>query len=223
MPRLARVVIPNVPYHITQRGNRRDDVFFDDEDREFYLQTLKEYAQKFEVEVWAYCLMTNHIHLILRPSTQKGLQQVLKPLHMRYAQYINKKKGWKGHLWQGRYFSSALDEAYTYSAIRYVEQNPVRAGMVSDPSEYRWSSTRVHLGLISNKILSPIPSSYAPRTVEQWHEYLTEQNAKEFTEIIERNIEKGLPCGSVEFIKKLERETKRDLSYKPIGRPKKGE
>ena len=222
MPRLARVVIPNLPYHITQRGNRRDDVFFDDEDREFYLQTLKEYAKKFEVEVWAYCLMTNHIHLILKPSTEKGLQQVLKPLHMRYAQYINKKMGWKGHLWQGRYFSSALDEAYTYSAIRYVEQNPVRAGMVKDASEYVWSSARTHLGLESNEILSCIPSSHAPSTVEQWHEYLGENNAKESIDIIRRNIEKGLPCGNTEFIENLEQQSKRDLSYKPIGRPKKG-
>ena len=222
MPRLARVVIPNIPYHITQRGNRRDDVFFDDEDREFYLQTLKEYAKKFEVDVWAYCLMTNHIHLILKPSTAKGLQQVLKPLHMRYAQYINKKMGWKGHLWQGRFFSSPLDEAYTYSAIRYVEQNPVRAKMVNDASEYIWSSARAHLGLASDEILSPIPSSHAPSSVEQWYEYLHEKSDKESIDIITRNIEKGLPCGNLEFIEKLEQQSKRDLSYKPIGRPKKG-
>jgi len=222
MPRLARVVIPNIPYHITQRGNRRDDVFFDDEDREFYLQVLQEYAKKFSVEVWAYCLMTNHIHLIMRPSTEKGLQQVLKPLHMRYAQYINKKMGWKGHLWQGRYFSSALDEAYTYSAIRYVEQNPVRAGMVKDTSEYIWSSARAHLGLESNEILSSIPSSHAPSTLRQWHDYLNEKSTKEFIDIIRRNIEKGLPCGNFEFIANLEQQSKRDLSYKPIGRPKKG-
>ncbi|MEA3406119.1 MAG: transposase [Pseudomonadota bacterium] len=222
MPRLARVVIPNIPYHITQRGNRRDDVFFDDEDREFYLKTLQEYAKKFRVEVWAYCLMTNHIHLILKPSTDKGLQQVLKPLHMRYAQYINKKMGWKGHLWQGRYFSSALDEAYTYSAIRYVEQNPVRAGMVKDASEYIWSSARAHLGLASSEMLTSIPSSHAPSSVEQWHTYLNEQSAKESIDIITRNIEKGLPCGNAEFIENLEQLSKRDLSYKPIGRPKKG-
>jgi len=222
MPRLARVVIPNVPYHITQRGNRRDDVFFDDDDREFYLQTLQEYAKKFKVEVWAYCLMTNHIHLILRPSTQKGLQQVLKPLHMRYAQYINKKMGWKGHLWQGRYFSSALDEAYTYSAIRYVEQNPVRAKMVKDPSEYPWSSARAHLGLEPNDILSKIPNSHAPSSDTEWQSYLNQNNSQESVEIINRNIEKGLPCGNSEFIANMEQESNRDLSYKPIGRPKKG-
>lgn len=222
MPRLARVVVPNIPYHITQRGNRREDVFFDDEDREFYLKMLQEYAKKFSVEVWAYCLMTNHIHLILRPTTDKGLQQVLKPLHMRYAQYINKKMGWKGHLWQGRYFSSALDEAYTYSAIRYIEQNPVRAGMVKDASEYSWSSARAHLGLASSEMLNAIPSSHAPSSVEKWQAYLNEQSAKDSIDIITRNIEKGLPCGNTEFIESLEKLSKRDLTYKPIGRPKKG-
>jgi putative transposase len=131
MPRLARVVLPDIPYHITQRGNRREDVFFCDADREFYLTLLQEYCEKYQVEVWAYCLMTNHIHLILKPFKSDGLQKVLKPLHMRYAQYINKKQGWKGHLWQGRFFSSALDESYVYSAIRYIEQNPVRARMVA--------------------------------------------------------------------------------------------
>lgn len=95
MLRLARVVIPDTPYHVTQRGNRREDVFFCDEDREFYLALLKEYCQKYAVDVWAYCLMTNHFHLILRPSDSEGLQKVLKPLQMRYAQYINKKKGWR--------------------------------------------------------------------------------------------------------------------------------
>ena len=222
MPRLARVVIPNISYHITQRGNRRDDVFFDDDDRQFYLDLLKEYAQKYDVEIWAYCLMTNHIHLILRPNKAEGLQQVLKPLHMRYAQYINKKRGWSGHLWQGRYFSSALDEAYTYSAIRYVEQNPVRADMVKDASDYIWSSARAHLGLTPNDMLSQIPSSHAPSCKELWHEYLNEKNSKQSIDIITRNIEKGLPCGNPDFIESLEQKSKRNLSYRPIGRPKKG-
>ena len=131
MPRLARNVFPGIPHHITQRGNRREDIFFSEEDRLIYLQWLGEYCQKHKVEILAYCLMTNHIHLILKPSNGDGLQRVLKPLHMRYAQRVNKANGWKGHLWQGRYFSSALDEAYTWSAIRYVERNPVRAGMVT--------------------------------------------------------------------------------------------
>jgi putative transposase len=111
MPRLARAVSPRIPHHITQRGNRREPVFFSDEDRTAYLDWLKEYAERFEVDILAYCLMTNHIHLVAVPESEEGLHRLLKPLHMRYAQRINRAKGWKGHLWQGRFFSSALDEA----------------------------------------------------------------------------------------------------------------
>ena len=130
MPRVARAVFSGVAHHITQRGNRRKDVFYTDEDRQAYLDWLKEYSQKNRLEILAYCLMTNHIHLAGVPRTEEGLQAVLKPLHMRYAQRFDRERGWKGHVWQGRYFSSPLDEAYLWAAIRYVERNPVRAGMV---------------------------------------------------------------------------------------------
>ena len=106
MPRLSRTVFAGVPHHITQRGNRRENVFFSEEDRSVYLGWLKAYCDKYKVEVLAYCLMTNHIHLIAVPKSEDGLQKVLKPLHMRYAQRINRNRGWKGHLWQGRFFSS---------------------------------------------------------------------------------------------------------------------
>ncbi len=197
-------------------------MFFNDDDRQFYLDLLSQYSQKFEVEVWAFCLMTNHIHLILKPSTQEGLQQVLKPLHMRYAQYINKKMGWKGHLWQGRYFSSALDESYTYSAIRYVEQNPVSAEMVKYASEYHWSSARAHLGLENSEILTSIPKTHAPSSKEDWQIYLNESSPDESIVMLRRNIEKGLPCGEEHFVETLEKQSNRALKYKPIGRPKKG-
>ncbi len=222
MPRLARVVYPNIPYHITQRGNRREDVFFCEEDYAFYLALLKKYCKKYAVEVWAYCLMTNHVHLILKPSTEYGLQNVLKPLHMRYAQYINKKQGWKGHLWQGRFFSSALDEAYAYSAIRYVEQNPVRANMVEQAEEYEWSSAASHLGLKKSTLLSEIPHEYCALEASEWKAYLSEALSGEHLDVLRRNVDKGLPCGSDEFIAFLEHKTNRKLTYKPVGRPKKG-
>ena len=126
MPRQARVVFPNIPHHIIQRGNRREDVFFSDSDRKQYLEWLKEYCKEQKVEILAYCLMTNHIHLIAVPTTQDGLQKVLKPLHMRYAQKINRERGWKGHFWQGRYFSSPLDGEYLLFTTRYIERNPIR-------------------------------------------------------------------------------------------------
>jgi putative transposase len=110
MPRLARTVFAGVPYHVTQRGNLREDIFLNDDHRNQYLEWLAEYCQRYYVEILSYCLMTNHVHLVMVPKTETGLQQVLKPLHMRYAQQLNRERGWKGHVWQGRYFSSPLDE-----------------------------------------------------------------------------------------------------------------
>ena len=149
MPRLARNVFPRIPHHITQRGNRREEVFFTDDDRHAYLNWLKEYSQEHKVDVLAYCLMTNHIHLVVVPNTEEGLNRMLKPLHMRYAQHINREKGWKGHLWQGRYFPFPLDDVYLCAAIRYVERYSVRAKMVRIAERYPWSSAAVHCGLRS--------------------------------------------------------------------------
>ena len=114
MPRLARTVFAKVPHHITQRGNRREDVFLTDGDRETYLAWLEDYCQQHGVDILAYCLMTNHIHLVAVPATEDALQHVLKPLHMRYAQRFNRQHSMKGHVWQGRYFSAPLDEPYLW-------------------------------------------------------------------------------------------------------------
>jgi len=219
MPRLARSVFPNIPHHITQRGNRREDVFFTDDDRLIYLEWLEFYCKKYNVSILAYCLMTNHVHLVLTPQTKDGLQQVLKPLHMRYSQHINKTKGWSGHLWQGRFFSSPLDEAYTWSTIRYVERNPVRAGMQEKPEEYRWSSAAAHCGLKDNSLLADLPSTMNAVLKESWSDWLALSERQGVLDVIQRNVEKGLPCGGDGFISELEVIAKRALRYKPQGRP----
>ena len=144
MPRQARTVFAHLPHHITQRGNRREDVFFTNTDRQMYLSWLKDYCDQHKVDILAYCLMTNHVHLVAVPSTEKGLQDVLKPLHMRFAQRLNRQRGWTGHVWQGRFFSSPLDEPYMWAAIRYVERNPVRARLVRRAENYPWSSAAAH-------------------------------------------------------------------------------
>ena len=219
MPRLARSVFPGIPHHITQRGNRREDIFFSEKDYSIYLEWLNEYCQKHQVKVLAYCLMTNHLHLILKPSSEEGLQKVLKPLHMRYAQRINKEKGWKGHLWQGRFFSSALDEAYTWSAIRYVERNPVRARMVVKAEDYMWSSAAAHCGLEEIKLIVKLADVEIAIPKEEWSEWLALGEDRDSISILRRNIEKGLPCGSDSFIEKLEKLSGRQLNYQPQGRP----
>lgn len=222
MPRLARAVFAEVPHHVTQRGNRREDVFFTEDDRHLYLEWLIEYCERHQVEVLAYCLMTNHIHLVLVPSTESGLQQVLKPLHMRYAQHVNRCRGWKGHVWQGRYFSSPLDENYTWAAIRYVERNPVRARMVRKPERYRWSSAAAHCGLSEDRALTN-NGKWKRRfdQIENWSAWLAEGDSVEELESLRRNINKGLPCGSDLFIRKLERLVGRSLAFRSQGRPKK--
>jgi len=222
MPRLARNVFPKLPHHITQRGNRREDIFFMESDRAIYLKWLNEYSQKYNVDVLAYCLMTNHVHLILKPDSEDGLQKVLKPLHMRYAQYINKAKGWKGHLWQGRFFSSALDESYLWSAIRYIEQNPVRAGMVDNAEDYIWSSATAHCGIKKDSLLSDLTGLKRAISMQEWSKWLLLPEQEDEINIIQRNIEKGLPCGSENFIDHLEKQINQQLRYRPQGRPKKG-
>ena len=222
MPRLARTVCAQVPHHITQRGNRREDVFLTDEDRQAYLDWLKEYAEKYQVDILAYCLMTNHLHLIAVPATGQGLQQVLKPLHMRYAQRFNRTQGWKGHVWQGRYFSSALDDDYLWAAIRYVERNPVRAKMVRKAENYRWSSAGGHCGLRQDALLTKKPYWCGQFDgIGDWSAWLTEGDEAEKLGVLRRNIEKGLPCGSDKFIHKLEKMTGKALQYRPRGRPRK--
>lgn len=222
MPRLSRTVFAGVPHHVTQRGNRREDIFFSDEDRTAYLSWLKEYSEKFEVEILAYCLMTNHIHLVAVPATDDGLHRVLKLLHMRYAQRINRARGWKGHLWQGRFFSSPLAEAYLWAAVRYVERNPVRAGMERRAENYLWSSAAAHCGKRSDGLLNP-ESRWSKQfsVMEDWSAWLSEGDEAEEIQILRRNVEKGLPCGSEGFVQKLGRQVGRLLEYRPQGRPKK--
>ena len=222
MPRLARHVCARVPHHITQRGNRRENVFFTDEDRHVYLQWLKDYAEKYKVDILAYCLMTNHVHIIAVPATEEGLQQVFKPLHMRYAQRINRAQGWKGHLWQGRFFSSSLDDAYLWAAIRYVERNPVRAKMVRKAENYPWSSAAAHCGLKQDTLFTT--KSYWKEQFESvgdWSTWLAEGDDPKQLEILRRNVDKGLPCGSDKFIQKLEKLAGRMLGHRPRGRPRK--
>jgi len=219
MPRLARSVFSDIPHHITQRGNRREDVFFTDEDRLVYLELLKHYCKKHDVSVLAYCLMTNHVHLVLTPHSAEGLRQVLKPLHMRYSQHINKINNWKGHLWQGRFFSSPLDDTYTWSTIRYVERNPVQAGMVIKSEEYQWSSAAAHCGLRKSSILAKLPNSMNGVSQDGWSTWLASPEDEIIENTIERNVEKGLPCGSDGFIDNLESIARRPLRFKPQGRP----
>lgn len=222
MPRLARPVFPKVPHHITQRGNRREAVFFSDEDRAAYLRWLGEYCAKYKVSVLAYCLMTNHIHVVAVPQREDALEKVFRPLHTRYAQRINRAKKWKGHLWQGRFFSSALDDTYLWAALRYVERNPVRARIVRRAENYKWSSAAAHCGLKEDAVLTTDRAWVARiRSVGDWSKWLAQGEVPEQVEVLRRHVERGLLCGAEEFIRKLERRAGQMLRLRARGRPRK--
>lgn len=145
MPRIARVVAKNYPHHVTQRGNYKQPVFEDEQNYELYLQWLEQYSQKNHLDIWAYCLMKNYVHFVCVPRKDDALAKTFNMLHMRYSQYFNKKNNRTGHLWQGRFYSCILDERHVYAAVRYIENNPVRAGLVKQSEDYRWSSAKAHV------------------------------------------------------------------------------
>ena len=145
MPRQRRAVLPGRPHHITQRGNNRRDVFFEDTDRELYLSLLREYAAKYRVEILGYCLMTNHVQLIAVPADATGPAKAIGRVHNDYARWLPIRRRESGHLWQNRFFSCPLEDASTWAALAYVERNAVRAGMVAQCEEWAWGSARQHL------------------------------------------------------------------------------
>ena len=145
MARIARVIAPGYPHHITQRGNRRQEVFFCDDDYHAYLELMTTWCKRHEVEILAWCLMPNHVHLIAVPQMETSLARAIGEAHRRYTRMINFRQKWRGHLWQERFASFPMDEQHLLAAARYIEMNPVAAGLVKSPAEYRWSSVHAHL------------------------------------------------------------------------------
>ena len=156
MLRRPRLMLPNVPLHLIQRGNNRQVCFVADEDFRFYLDWLKEYADKTGCRIHAYVLMTNHVHLLVSSPSANGVGAMMKALGQRYVQYVNRTYQRSGTLWEGRFRSCLTqDEVYLLSCMRYIELNPVRAGMVVHPGEYRWSSYRCNAQGEADPLISP--------------------------------------------------------------------
>lgn len=223
MARFARVVVPGVAYHITHRGNRREAVFFDDEDRHVYLALLREYTERYGLAVWAYCLMTNHIHLIAVPQSEGSMALAMGRAHMRYARWLNRKRGWCGHLWANRYFSSALDDEHLWRAVRYVEANPLRARMVTQAQDYPWSSCAVHAALAADdaRVLAPGRPFPGQAAGEQWLEWVNSAMPQQEIDALRLNTSTGRPSGSKAFIKDLEVRLDRLLNRRKPGRKRK--
>ena len=220
MPRLARIVIPGVPHHVVQRGNNCQDVFFVGDDHKLYLAELRRQAEAYSLTILGYCLMTNHVHLIVRPKRADSLAKAIGRTHFRYTQYINRFHGRSGHLWQGRFHSCALDEEHFWTALRYVERNPVRAGMVTKAWEYRWSSAGAHVGEEDESALVDMTWWEEATDAVTWRRELRRRVTKEEASFLQRTTQRGWPLATDRTLAKFEKLLGRRLRPLPPGRPK---
>ena len=220
MPRIARVVIPGVPHHVIQRGNNRQDVFFVDDDRRFYLSVLRDQARRCGLDLLGYCLMTNHVHLVAIPAGADSLQRAVGRAHFVYTRYVNRLHGRSGHLWQNRFYSCALDEEHLVAALAYVDRNPVRAKLVRAAWLYPWSSAQAHLdGKDDAELLAETQWREMFPEVD-WKLFLTRDEDDRVATRLWLHTSRGRPLGSDVFISKLEKKLGRRLRPLPEGWPK---
>ena len=221
MPRLARAVAVGCSHHITQRGNNRQDVFFVDDDRRVYLDLLREQAAKYGLELYGYCLMTNHVHIVATPHSEDALAKAVGRTHFRYTQYINRFHKRSGHLWQGRFYSCALDERHFWLAMKYVELNPVRARLCRKAWRYEWSSASVHVDGKSRSELLNLSRWYDMISDQQWRKELNAGINESELGRLRLNTHTGRPLGTDSFLSKLESLLGRRVRSLPVGRPTK--
>src|SRR3990172_2440139 len=221
MPRLARTVVAGCAHHITQRGNNRQDVFFVDDDRRVYLEMLREQAEKCGLDIVGYCLLGNHMHIVAIPQAEDSLAKALGRAHFRYTQYINRFHKRCGHLWQGRFYSCALDERHFWLAMRYVELNPVRAKICRKAWRYEWSSAAVHVDGKARSELLDLSRWYGMISDEQWRKELNAGIDETELGRLRVNTHTGRPLGSDSFLSKLEKLLGRRVRPLPVGRPTK--
>jgi putative transposase len=195
------VVAPGIPHHVTQRGNRRQQVFFGRDDYQCYLQLLAEWSGKHGVAIWAYCLMPNHVHLIAVPSSEDALARSIGEAHRRYTRMVHFRENWRGYLWQGRFASYPMDEDYLLKAVRYTELNPVRAGLVGRAWDYEWSSARGHVKGENDLLVKVRPML---ERVEDWREYLMSPVSETELVAIRQHTRTGRPLGSESFVDRLQ-------------------
>ncbi len=230
MARLARIVIPGVAHHVTQRGNRRLPVFFSDEDRRLYLSLLAEASRASGTVCLAWCLMDNHVHLVLVPRREDGLRAMLGEAHRRYTRHVNLREGWRGHLFQGRFASYPMDDAHLMAAVRYVELNPVAAGAAGRAEAWRWSSARSHV--VGKRAADDPLTDVAAlgRHVRNWRALLRhgleagglDADGEAVAEAIEARLRTGRPLAGKEWIARQEDALDRALAPRRPGRKKSG-
>lgn len=223
MARFARVVVPGVPHHVTQRGNRRHPIFFEPGDQEVYRGLLAERARRAGVEVWAYCLMPNHVHLVLVPQTEDGLARAIGETHRRYTAFVNARARWTGHLFQQRFASVVMDDAHLAAAVAYVTLNPVRARLVAAPEDWEWSSARAHLAGRDDGLVRVRPVLDRFGDVRTLLAGIAGEEAAAAVARLRAAETTGRPAASEAFVAALERTLSRPLAPRKPGRKPKGD
>ena len=225
MPRKPRMYLPDVPCHVIQRGNNREASFFTVRDYQFYLECLRDASQRYGVLVHAYALMTNHVHLLMTPIKKHSISSVMQSIGRRYVQYINQTYRRTGTLWEGRHKASLVDEEnYLLTCMRYIELNPVRANLVSHPSEYRWSSYRCNANNEENKLIfrhgtyEALGLSREERAQAYRSLFNLELEPDDVT-LIRKSAMFSMPVGNSRFKKQIEKVLKRKIGYSQRGRP----
>ncbi len=200
MARIARVVVPELPHHIVQRGNRRQVVFFNNDDRRAYLDYLRIYAKPAGISFWGYCLMDNHVHIIAVPDKEESLALGFSEAHRRYTRMVNFREKWRGYLWEGRFKSYPLSLTHLYAAIRYVERNPVRAKIVENAWDYPWSSARAHVFKQKDPLLE---DNFLSSEINNWELFLLEKDNQADVDLFEVHTNTGRPLGDSRFIETI--------------------
>jgi putative transposase len=218
MGRIARLVAPGVPHPITQPGNRRQETFFREDDYHSYISNLAEWSQRCSVQIWAYCLMPNHVHLVAVPGSLSALGASIGEAHKRYTRTVNEREGWKGHPWQGRFFSYPVDEVFLLIAVRHIETNPVHSDLAASADHYPWSSARAHLNGHDDELVKVKPLL---DRIQNWRDFLSGPAPERQVDALRRHEKTGRPLGTTAFVRQLEKDLNRKLvKQKPGPKPK---
>jgi len=221
MPRVARVVIADVAHHVTQRGNGRQFLLGTDAERFVYLDLLRQAVRVYELGVVGYSLMSSHVHLVVVPHRAEALAEAFHQVHGRYASYWNAAHAGSGHAWQGRFYSCPMDPGHLWTALRYVELNPVRARMVAEAAAWPWSSAAAHCGTADADACLDMTWWRQSWSADSWRKFLEQGETATELHAIRRSTHTGRPWGPAEFTRKLEELVHRSLTPGPRGRPRK--
>jgi putative transposase len=220
VPRIARAIAIGFPHHIVQRGNNKETIFFEKEDKDRYISLLSKYANKWNSPILAYCLMDNHVHLLAKPKSEESLYKMMQGITLCYTQYVNKKYKRTGRLWESRYYSCIVDkERYLWSVARYIEQNPKRAKVVKDVEDYPYSSARAHIRAVRDDILGD--ELFEEEQINDYRAFIKSSIPGDEISSIRYHTRTGRPLGSEEFLKKMEKKLERRFWLKLPGRPRK--